>query len=137
MRRVVRPGGRVLITTNAAGHSARLSELHAQACRELGYVPGQSSPERRFSLDHLPLVQSVFPNVELHHLPNAFSFPDVESAVRYYASGRVDSIERRADDVSHREPLLRRMEQLVGEVVAREGVFRVPKDAGYFLATVA
>ena len=136
MRRVVKPGGTVLITTNAADHSRRLNDLHVHAAREHGLVPVANSPERRFSLEQLPLVQSVFPNVELHRLPNAFIFPTVESAIRYYASGRIDAIERTADDTSHREPLLRRMEQLISGIIAREGVFRVPKDAGYFLATV-
>ena len=28
------------------------------------------------------------------------------------------------------------MAELIGEIIAREGVFRVPKDAGSFLATV-
>ena len=31
---------------------------------------------------------------------------------------------------------LERMAELIGEIIAREGVFRVPKDAGSFLATV-
>ncbi len=136
MRRVVKPGGRVLITTNAADHSVRLDDLHARAARELGLTPTVASPTRRFNLDHLPLVRAVFPNAETHHLPNAFLFPTVDATLRYYASGRIDSIERRPDDASHREPLLGRMRELVGELVAREGGFRVPKNAGYFLATV-
>jgi len=37
---------------------------------------------------------------------------------------------------SQRPALLARMAELIGEIVAREGVFRVPKDAGSFLATV-
>jgi SAM-dependent methyltransferase len=136
IRRVVKVGGRVLITTNAADHSARLNELHTQAARELGLTPGATPGHSRFSLDELPLVRSVFPNVELHHQPNAFVFPTVESALRYYASGRIDAVEGRPADESHRPVLLKRMGALIGEIVAREGVFRVPKNAGSFLATV-
>ncbi|MCC7372662.1 MAG: class I SAM-dependent methyltransferase [Chloroflexi bacterium] len=138
LRRVLRRGGRVLISTNAADHCARLNDLHAQAARELGFVPvvGDLAGGGRFSLSNLPLVQSVFPNVQLHELPNAFIWPTVESALRYYASGRIDAIQRVADETGHRELLLERMRELIGEIVAREGVFRVPKDAGYFLATV-
>lgn len=139
LRRVVRRGGRVLISTNAADHCARLNELHTQAAQELGFVPvvGDIAGGGRFSLSDLPLVQSVFPIVQLHHLPNAFVWPTVEPALRYYASGRVDAIQRTPADTGHREPLLRRMEQLISEIIAREGVFLVRKDAGYFLATVS
>jgi SAM-dependent methyltransferase len=136
MRRVVKVGGRVLITTNAADHSARLYELHAQAARELDYTAIPSGPTTRFNLDHLPLVRSVFPNAVLDRRPNAFVFPDADAALRYYASARVDSIEPRPDDASHREPLLNRMRELIDEIISREGVFRVPKNAGSFLATV-
>lgn len=139
LRRVVRPGGRVLISTNAGDHCARLNDLHAQAARKLGFVPvvGDLAGGGRFSLSDLALVQSVFPNVQLHELPNAFIWPTVEAALRYYASGRIDAIQRTADDASHREPLLARMRELIGEIVEREGDFRVPKNAGYFLATVS
>ena len=136
MRRVVKVGGRVLITTNAADHSARLDDLHAQAARDLGLTPGGVAGHDRFSLDHLALVRAVFPNVQLHRQPNAFLFPTVDSALRYYASGRVDSVEERDAEGSHRPALLARMAALIGEIIAREGVFRVPKDAGSFLATV-
>jgi len=65
MRRVVKVGGRVLITTNAADHSARLNELHARAAWELDYTPVENSVTGRFSLDQLPLVRSVFPNASM------------------------------------------------------------------------
>ena len=136
MRRVVKVGGRVLITTNAADHSARLNELHARAARELDYTPVENSVTGRFSLDHLPLVRSVFPNASVERQPNAFLFPTVESALRYYASGRIDAVQERGEDDSHRRPLLRRMSELLEEILAREGVIRIPKDSGCFLATV-
>jgi SAM-dependent methyltransferase len=136
MKRVVKVGGRVLMTTNAADHSQRLNDLHDQAARDIGLTPTPQAMPRRFALEHLPLVQSVFPVVTLHRRPNAFLFPTAESALRYYASGRVDSIEERQEDGSHRPPLLQRMSELLEEILAREGVIRVSKDAGSFLATV-
>jgi len=136
LRRVVKPGGRVLISTNAADHSARLDDLHRAAAQLLGYTPAAANPDRRFSLDHLPLVREVFPRAVLHPLPNAFVFPTTDSALAYYASGRVDSIMERSDDGSHRAPLIARVGDLIAEVMGREGgVFRVPKDDGYVLAT--
>lgn len=136
LRRVVKVGGRVLISTNAPDHSARLDALHGQAATELGYTPAAANPDRRFSLDHLPLVQAIFPTVRLHRLPNAFVFPTTEAALAYYASGRVDSILGRSPDGGHRAPLIQRVGERIAEITAREGAFRVPKDAGYFLTTV-
>lgn len=128
----------MLISTNAADHSGRLDTLHAQAARELGYTPAAANPDRRFSLDHLPLVRAVFPNVVLHALPNAFLFPTTDAALAYYASGRIDSIQEQSPDGSHRGPLLARMARLVGDLNEQEGVFRVSKRIpGYFLATVS
>lgn len=136
MRRVVRVGGRVLITTNAADHTARLQALHAQAARDVGLTPTVRSGFERFTLDELPLVQSVFPSAERQVWPNAFVFPTAEVVLRFYASGRIDSVEERREDGSHRPPLLRRMAELLDEIVTREGVIRIPKDSGCFLATV-
>jgi ubiquinone/menaquinone biosynthesis C-methylase UbiE len=136
MRRVVKVGGRVLITTNAADNLALFYELHARASGERGFTVTNNSPNRRFNLGHLPLVQSVFPQVTAYRQSNAFLFPTVESALRYYASGQIDAIADRDEGGAHREVLLERMAELIAEIIAREGVFRVPKDAGSFLATV-
>lgn len=136
MRRVVKVGGRVLITTNAADHSQRLEDLHTQAVHELGLTPAANPGHSRFSLDDLPLVRAVFPNTVLHRHPNAFLFPTVDAALRYYASGRIDAVQERQEDGAHRPALLERMGASIGAIIEQEGVFRVPKGAGAFLATV-
>jgi 2-polyprenyl-3-methyl-5-hydroxy-6-metoxy-1,4-benzoquinol methylase len=136
IRRVVKVGGRVLITTNAVDHSAVIQTLHAQAARDVGLTPVTRSGFERFTLDELPLVQSVFPSARREVWPNAFIFPDAEVVLRYYFSGRIDAVEERQDDGSHRAPLLQRMSELLDEIMAREGVIRIPKDSGCFLATV-
>jgi ubiquinone/menaquinone biosynthesis C-methylase UbiE len=136
MRRVFRPGGRVLITTNAADHSAALHDLHYLAARELGFTPTTRSGFERFTLSDLPLVRSVFPAAELHHLPNALRFPSTNEALRFYASGRIDAIDDRRADGSHRPPLLARVRTLIDQIISRDGAFRVSKNAGYFLATI-
>jgi ubiquinone/menaquinone biosynthesis C-methylase UbiE len=136
MRRVLKPGGRMLATTNASDHSARLYDLHCQAARDLGFTPSGGPGNLRFTLDDLPLVRSVFPTAKRVVLPNAFLFPTADSALRFYATGRIDSIAERQSDGSHRPPLLERMDQLIEEIIEREGVFRVPKDNGFFVATV-
>ncbi|MEX0751204.1 MAG: class I SAM-dependent methyltransferase, partial [Dehalococcoidia bacterium] len=119
IRRVLRPGGRVVLATNDAGRG-RLFELHERAARDCGFTPTEIA-SARFTLDDLPLVQSVFADAVMHRKTNAFAFPDAEPALRYYASCQIDEIEERAADGSHREPLMQRMQALIEEIVAREG----------------
>ena len=133
LRRVLQPGGRVALATNAADSLGRLRDLHAAAARELGLSPTRPV-DLRFSLDDLPLVREVFPTARRHLLPNAFLFPTTEAALRYYASGFVDDIEQPAADGSHREGLLRAVGDRIEEIVRCEGSFRVEKTAGCFVA---
>ena len=140
LRRVLKPGGRVLLATNAADHAARLRSLHEQAARAHGWVPS-ASPGDRFNLDnddHLALVQEVFPTAERRVRHDAFVFPTVDAVLRLYASGPIDAIEDRPADGSHRPPLLAHVGEQVGRILANneEGVLRVPKDAGCFVAEV-
>lgn len=138
MRRVVKPGGRVVLTTNAGDHMERLRALHREAAQEAGYTPSLPS-SRRFSLDHLDLVREAFPNATVEMIPNAFLFPSAEAAagaLQHYASATIDTLADRPADNSHRPTLLALVEAKIQAIVAREGAFRVPKDAGCFVATI-
>ncbi|HEY65425.1 MAG TPA: methyltransferase domain-containing protein [Caldilineae bacterium] len=135
MRRVLRPDGRVILATNAADTNERLARLHAEAAQSLGYRVTKAM-SARFTLDDLPLVRKVFPNARVYVREDAFLFPDVDSALRYYASGMIDRIEELPADGSHRPRLLALMEERIREIIAREGIFRVPKSAGCFVAEV-
>jgi hypothetical protein len=132
---VLKPGGRVVLTTNASDHTERITALHREAARELGYTPAVIGG-LNFTLDHLDLVRTVFPNAEVVVIPNAFVFPAAEPALQHYMSGRVDALEDRPDDNSHRPKMEALVRAKIEAIVAREGVFRVPKDAGCFVATV-
>lgn len=135
LRRVVKPGGRVILATNAADSMQRLVDLHRHAARQLGYdVPPAIGA--RFTLDELPLVRSVFPAVTVHVRDDAFVFPDADAALRYYASGPIDAIDRPPVDGSHRARLLPLVGDQIAAIVAREGSFRVPKRLGCFVAVV-
>lgn len=135
MRRLVRPGGRVVLSTNGAGAMKRIYDVHAQAARELGYQP---TPFDRpsFNLDHLAEVQAVFPTVVRHVIESALVFPEAGPAVRFYATNRIDLVEDAPPDGSHRERLLPRVRAHIEAIIAREGCFRVPKGYGYFVADV-
>jgi ubiquinone/menaquinone biosynthesis C-methylase UbiE len=135
MRRVLRTGGRAVLATNGADNFARFDELHRAAAARLGYAASRHDA-MRFTLDDLPLVRSVFPSAEVFTRTDAFLFPNAPSALRYYASYGIDAIEDRPADGSHRAPLLREMGAAIEAIIGREGVFRVAKTAGCFVAVV-
>jgi hypothetical protein len=68
-------------------------------------------------------------------MENAFVFPTAEAALAYYATGGVDLIEDPPADASHRGRLLHEAHERIQTVIDREGVFRVSKTAGCFVAS--
>ncbi|RME61631.1 MAG: SAM-dependent methyltransferase, partial [Caldilineae bacterium] len=135
MRRVLKPGGRILLATNGADNGARLRDLHAEAARELGYTPAVGSPIASFTLESgLDLVRRVFPNVRVETRPDAFRFPDVESVLRYYASMGVDQLIDPPPSQETRAALVEQMRGKVQAILDREGVFRMEKTVGCFVA---
>ncbi len=134
LRRAVRPGGRVVLTTNADDHCERLLELHREAAARLGYRPAGRVMER-FNLGHLALVREAFPGTQVFVREDAFVFPSTEAALRYYASGLVDAIDEAPSDASHRARLEAEVGDAIEATIQREGAFRVPKNSGCFVAT--
>jgi SAM-dependent methyltransferase len=133
MRRVARNGGRVVLATN--GGTNGTYDLHCVAARAVGFMPTPNDAAR-FTLEDLALVRSIFPSAEVFVREDALLFPDAAAVLRYYASYPVDEIEGRPLDGSHRAPLIERMGRHVSEIIARDGVLRLPKTAGCFVATV-
>src|SRR5437870_11737731 len=84
LRRVLKPGGRVILTTAGPGDRSRLRQIHARAAQELGYTPAHSVIDR-FNLDHIDVVREVFPTAVRFVREDAFVFPTTEAALRYYA----------------------------------------------------
>ncbi len=133
MRRVLADDGRIVIGTNAADSGRRLLRLHDDVAAFLGY---ETHPPvyASFHLGHLDEVQEVFPEAKLKVRNDAFRFPDADSALRYYASALIDHVDPLPEDGSHREPLLQLMASEIRKVVDSEGCYRVPKNAGCFVA---
>ena len=69
-----------------------------------------------------------------HRRVDAFVFGQAGPALRFYASGRVDGIVEWRPDGEHRPALLAEVGARIEAIIAREGVFRVPKDSGCFVA---
>jgi SAM-dependent methyltransferase len=137
LRRIVRPGGRVVAAANGGGtvaFMAPMEDVHAAAARAAGYTP--TLPGVPFTMDDLPLVRSVFPAAEAHIVENALVFAEAEPFLRYYASGPIDRLAECPTDGSHRPRLLALVRDYVEDVIRRDGVFRVPKASGCFVARV-
>ena len=132
MRRVLKPGGRAIITTNMADSYAALYELHADAANSLGYEPLYTVNDA-FNSSHLERVQSVFPQATLHVRHDAFLFPDTDAVLRFYASMMIDALAERPADNHHRQELLPAMRARVDAVIRQEGVLRVPKGVACFV----
>jgi hypothetical protein len=133
---VLRPGGRVVLTANAADAMQRLMAVHAEAARELGYEPLSETERPTFTLEDLPLVQSVLPRARRHLSDVALVFPAAGPALRLYATSRIDHIHAAPADGSHRPLLLERVRARIAAIIAAEGQFRVPKGVGFFVADV-
>jgi SAM-dependent methyltransferase len=134
LRRVLKDGGRAVLTTAGADSAARLESLHRAAAERLGYQPAPRVIDR-FNMEHVDVVRSVFPAVQRDIRDDAFLFPSTDSTLRYYASGMIDAIENRPMDNAHRDPMLELVGEGVEAIIAREGVFRDPKPAGCFVVT--
>ena len=133
MRRVLKPGGVVMLATNAADANAVLHDAHSVAAQELGYIPSARMTDR-FHLGHLDLVRRFFPDAEVHVRTDAFLFPTLDTALRYYASGNIEALQDLPADGSHAARLLPRVAELLRLRLDAQGRLRVPKDAGCFVA---
>ena len=132
IRRVLRPGGRAVLATAAADSGRRLMELHDEVARQLGYRPAAHVYDR-FNLGHMPLVEEILPDAQLKMRTDAFLFPDVDTALAYYASALIDKVDPLPPDGSHRPRLLQMVAPEIQKILDIEGVFRVAKNAGCFV----
>jgi len=130
MRRVVRPGGRVVITANAPGGLRNLIELHNAARAEVGLSSVMTAAER-FGLGDTDLVRAAFPDARVEVFPNALVFPANQPVLEYLASGPASK-----DPPEQRARLFGILAARIDEIIERHGVFRVPTDAGCFVADV-
>jgi SAM-dependent methyltransferase len=135
LRRVVRPGGRVVVSTNGADAMKRIYDVHREAALELGYTPLPfGSPA--FRVESLDEVRTVFPTVQCHVRRTALVFPDPEPALRFYATNRIDMVEGWRESTEHRARLLPLVRAKIEAIIREEGSFRVPKSQGFFVADV-
>lgn len=135
LRRVVRRGGSVLVSTNGSQHQRRLRELFDEVLVDLTGtpVPAVLSTERRFRLEEGgEILGTHFDSVERFDLPRELVVPDVEPVVRYLRSIR-SLHEARLPDAVTWEQVVVAFEERVESEIGEKGAFRSPVHAGVFV----
>jgi SAM-dependent methyltransferase len=128
LRRVSRPGARVVMAANSRTSMRPLFALVDEVAAEVG-IPGYPSVGLRFALEDLPLVQQAFGTARVEIYEDAFRFPSAEPVLAYVGSMWVDLL-----DPATRAAFLRGIEARVRAIIERDGPCRVPKRSGCFVA---
>jgi SAM-dependent methyltransferase len=128
--RVLRPQGRILVTTNSAHTMPEYQALMEGAARRF---PGMERRERvtdRFSVENAPVfLEPYFDAVETHILRGTLRFPSAQPLLEYFASHR--SLTMRDDHTdSEWQAILDFVRAEVESVTARSGHFDVSKITG-------
>jgi ubiquinone/menaquinone biosynthesis C-methylase UbiE len=142
LRRVLRPGGLFIATTGSRDDYAEMLALHAEGVRATGLPldPGQDDGViTRFNLENgRDYIAPYFPDVELRKREDALRIPTVDAFMRFYLSAWIYTGASGPDDP--RVPpggwnaLAEWVAARAASGIAREGVFRMRKTAGAFIA---
>ena len=99
LRRVVRPGGRVLVATNGAGHTAELKAILADAARWVaGIEVNRDWDTSRFDTEiALAMLREVFDRVDVVPAGGPVQVPDPTIVMEYVASWPRDAAEPATD----------------------------------------
>ncbi|MGD1991731.1 MAG: methyltransferase domain-containing protein [Anaerolineae bacterium] len=134
--RVLRPGGRMVTATNAQDSMAVFITEMEVACRALGSPKTfPEIPSRvRFTLENgASFLKSLFPRVRREVLTSALVFEEAAPAVAYVDSLRFVYAPQLPGGLAW-EAVLAQVRRQVEAQIATQGVYRVPKTAGVFIA---
>jgi SAM-dependent methyltransferase len=129
LRRVVRPGGVVLITTNGAGHRAQVQAVLDAATRRVTGRAAPSLEDADAAFDAAvgaALLPTVFGAVVAHDLTTELEVPDPAAVVGYLASFEPELSGLAG---SARPALLAEISALVSAEMAAHGSFHVTSRA--------
>jgi len=136
LRRVLRPGGRLLAGTNAADDKPELRSLWDASLRDLGVADPPAYPygDRRFTLeDGTAHVRAVFGDCDPRDYRYELVVPDAAVVLAYVDSTR-DSARHLPAGVSWPD-YLGAVRRRVEATVERSGAFRVTGHVGLLTAT--
>jgi ubiquinone/menaquinone biosynthesis C-methylase UbiE len=132
LRRVVRPGGVVLVVTNSVDHLKELDVLVANAFQGAGRerIEPMARSMGRFSLESAPPeLEAQFAEVAFHPFFSELRITETQPIVDYVNSMRT-LIE---SDRAHGEAILGAVRTHAGELIERDGEIVVQTRAGCFV----
>lgn len=137
LRRVTRPGGRVVVATNGQQHMRQLRETFDQVVKRL--ADGDSKPvlssARRFRMEQgEEMLRPFFGVVTRDDFRAQLEIPDVEPILDYLESIR-SFHERKLPESLTWETVIRDLRSEVEFVLEREGIFEISNHAGVFICT--
>ncbi len=130
-RRVLRPDGAMLVTTNGADSLPAMKRIRARAREAFGLDIPSIEPASAFTAENAPgLLSSVFPRLHAHTLQNALLFREPAPAAQYIASAFTC-----ARSAERRPALMAYLMLTVTEEIERGGgVLRDPKSVAMYVA---
>lgn len=135
LARVMKPGGKLLATTNSDEITALVIELHYQALEELG-VPYAPEPPSPFSMENgEELLAAHFGRINVHYFEDEIHFLCAAALREVYENiGRYHNLLNRSD-ISNavKRALPAVVEQLAEDRLDRDGVLPSPVRMGSFV----
>ncbi|WP_331772913.1 methyltransferase domain-containing protein (plasmid) [Embleya sp. NBC_00888] len=140
-RRVLRPDGRFLLTTDNVRSLVEMYDVHFTALRAMGAPEGlfEASPKGRVSLDNGGVVLAEhFDTVELHTWQDQLRFAEAEPFLDFYAGHNYMCAASLNDpdlDEAFFTELRNRVRALVQAAITERGHFAVTKFTGAFVCS--
>jgi SAM-dependent methyltransferase len=133
LRRIVKPGGTALASTNSGSTLAEVHSLLDAAVSELLGRPVRALPELGFTTENgTALLKDEFADVALHAKDTVLSFPTAQPVADYLSSVR-EPIKRTVGEPFDFDAALDSISARVEQVIHDQGRFRATFRSGVFL----
>ena len=127
IRRVLKPGGQLFAASNGQDHMA---ELWAMVLQAAGAGRGANRSELHFGLDNgIEQLAPWFAHVERRDYPDALVVTEAEPLIAYATSSELWGVQGDAEAT-------RLLADHIRQRLASEGVIRITKNSGMFVARV-
>ena len=139
LRRTLRSGGTLLVSTNGQNHCGEIEAVFCEALRnstgDMGITRFFPRVSHRFALENgEALLRTAFRHVEQQSITGLLKIPDVAPVLAYADSIR-PTIEKTLPDEVTWEEIMQEATQLIQQQISQHGVFKVQTHAGVFLCT--
>ena len=126
IRRLLRPGGILVVSTNAAGDKAELRRVHTDAAIAAGCPIPDHGPAEHFQLDEAEsIVRDMFDTVDRHDLRSEIRVPSPEPVVAF-----IDSTRSWYGDGPE---VMAHVSRIVSATIERDGAFVFRTHSGFLV----